>query len=144
MIFASVISSPIYNGSIFKELMRNTATILIMLLLVVSVSACRNQTLYKPKPFGLTGPSQDAPENYLDGWNDGCETGIGTMSTTWYKTFYGYKINTHMMEDAEYSRAWRDAYTYCRHFAFKSLWDGSDKLANKALDEKICVFCMFR
>ncbi len=110
-------------------------------MLGLAVSACHNQNVYKPKPFGMTGPAQDAPETYLAGWNDGCETGTGTMSSTYYKSFYGYKIDVNLMKDPEYYRAWRDAYTYCRHYTFKFVWDGLDKTANLALDTKLCVFC---
>ncbi len=124
--------------------MHKILTIFVMLLLTSVTSACRNQSLYKPRPIGITGPPADAPENYLAGWKDGCETGMSTMSTSWYKTFYGYKMSVNQMQDPEYYRAWRDSYTYCRHYSFKSLWDPLDKMDNKSLDEKICVLCMFR
>lgn len=122
--------------------MKHLFTIIILAATTCITSACSSNSILAPKPYGITGPASDAPENYLAGWNDGCETGMSTMSTTYYKSFYGYKIDAQMVEDPEYYRAWRDAYTYCRHFTFKSVWDGSDKMNNRILDDKICVFCM--
>jgi hypothetical protein len=116
-------------------------TIATILLLVLCATGCTKQNFYKPKPAGISGPQKDAPEDYTKRWNDGCESGMGTMTTTYSKTFYGYKLDTNLITNAEYYRAWRDAYTYCRHYAFKYVWDGFDSNSSMLMDNKICVFC---
>ena len=121
--------------------MKQLFTITIVTVLGLALSACSSDSIFAPKPHGITGPARDAPENYLAGWDAGCQTGMSTMSPTYYKSFYGYTLDANMIEDPEYYRAWRDAYTYCRHYTFKFAWDGIDKTANKTLDKKICVFC---
>lgn len=141
MIFANVISLVIREDSIFNMMKKPLITMMIMTMLGFTLSACSSDSVMAPKPFGMTGPERDAPEAYLAGWDDGCQTGMSTMSTTYYKSFYSYDIDHHMMDNPEYYRAWRDAYTYCRHYVFKSVWDGSDKMNNAFLDTKICVFC---
>lgn len=121
---------------------RTITKVIAVVSVTLLLSGCfQNQNFYKPKPFGMGGPAKDAPPDYLEGWNDGCETGSGTMVPAFYKSFYKYKINPNKVSDLMYYKAWKDAYTYCRHFTFKFIWDAWDRNDNLVADTKLCVFC---
>lgn len=101
---------------------------LLLLTMLMGMLGCSKADkgvfeVIKPRPFAMGGPQQDAPQDYLDGFNDGCETGMATMSTNWYKTFYRFKQDTARLHNQLYYQAWKDAYTYCRQYTFKwTLW----------------------
>lgn len=60
----------------------------------------------------------DASPEFLQGWEDGCETGMAGGSNTFYKMFYrnnamdGYK----MTSSSEYKTAWGNAFWYCYRY----------------------------
>ena len=80
------------------------------------------RAILKPTPLGM-GKVPDGHPIFQAGWNDGCETGLGTMSSNFYKTFYKYKQDPKMIMNKMYYQAWKDAYTYCRQYMFRwTLW----------------------
>lgn len=70
----------------------------------------------------------EASPEFIQGWKDGCESGMATGSNTFYKMFYkvnkvdGYK----MTSSGDYGTAWSNAFWYCtRYDAIKqnsSIW----------------------
>src|SRR5690606_32020607 len=114
-----------------------------IIMMMLAITGCYGQNFYKPVPFrmGRPDPNVEAPEGYMDGWNDGCETGLSTMVQSFYKSFYKYKINMKMIDHPVYYKAWKDAYTYCRHYSFRYTWEPFDKGFGKAFDNKLCVIC---
>jgi hypothetical protein len=101
----------------------------VCLLVLVSTAGCSyahplgGKNPFAPKPFRMGGPGGGGTVEFRKGWDDGCETGMSTMVTDYYKTFYGFKQDPYMIMNDEYYKAWNDAYTYCRHYAFRStLW----------------------
>ena len=96
-----------------------------------------------PIPFKMTrpDPNKGSPE-YLKGWDDGCKTGLSTMITGYYKSFYQFKQDPYMTSNATYYKAWKDAYGYCKNYAFRFSWDSLDRTGNnKVVDNPICVIC---
>lgn len=78
--------------------------------------------VFKPTPFAM-GKEPDGPPDFKKGWHDGCETGLGTMTTNYYKTFYKFKQDYRMINNKMYYQAWKDSYQYCRQYMFRwVLW----------------------
>src|SRR4051812_3248108 len=112
--------------------MRKYWKILLILLVSFTLGGCAGQIFspdspFAPRPAGMTGPSPDSPPDYLQGWNDGCDTGLGTMVSGYYKSFYQFKQDQTMISNPVYYKAWKDAYTYCRHYSFRYTWAPYDK-----------------
>lgn len=120
--------------------------ILLLIFILTIITGCTGQifsekSFMAPKPFRMGNPDEDGHPDYLKGWDDGCNTGISTMSHGYYKSFYGFKQDPYMISNARYYKAWKDSYTYCRHYAFKFIWDGLDNTGSKALDNPLCIIC---
>lgn len=118
----------------------------VILIVLISVTGCRGKfisekSITAPKPFGMGGPPKDADPLYLQGWDDGCETGLSTMVTGFYKTHYEFKQDPYKANNPVYYKAWKDSYTYCRQYAFRFTWDSIDNNANKSLDNNLCILC---
>ena len=97
--------------------------IFVFLIMVQLLSGC---TLYlakqvlKPKPYGM-GDTPDGTPEFQAGWDDGCESGLSAYGGSRYKAAYSFKQNVDLLDDPEYYRAWKDAYTYCRWYVWN--WD---------------------
>lgn len=94
---------------------------ILVLILICTVSGCTKGNPFKPVPFGVQMQHKHANASplYRKGWDDGCNTGMGTMTYSYYKSFYKFKQDVNLVDNPEYYKAWKDAYTYCRHYAFK-------------------------
>ncbi len=109
------------------------------------ITGCRgkvfsSKSAFAPKPFKIGGPPKDANPDYLQGWEDGCNTGLSTMVTGYYKSFYGYQQDPYKMSLPIYYKAWKDSYTYCRQYAFRYIWDSADQL-NAQFSKPLCILC---
>ncbi|MEM7617231.1 MAG: hypothetical protein AAF195_02490 [Pseudomonadota bacterium] len=62
-------------------------------------------------------PKNAAPE-YKQGWLDGCETGLASMTNDFYKTFYTFQQTNEMLGNEVYYKAWKDTYHFCRHYSY--------------------------
>lgn len=117
---------------------------------LISLSSCTNaifspDSLFAPKPYKMGEPAKNAPPAYKQGWKDGCQTGLSTMVPTSYKSFYKYTIDPDMIamkneEGVMYQKAWKDSYTYCRHYSFRYVWDAFDK-GGSGWGGPLCVLC---
>lgn len=85
--------------------------ILLFSMIVVVTAAC------KPLPFYWTVP--EGPPEYVQGYNDGCDTGVGAAGGIWYKYMYGFKKDPAMLNNGLYKQGWNEGFSYCR-FNFTS------------------------
>ena len=98
-------------------MIKNFLKLLFFCFFVIANSACQKWVAdYLPqRPDKGFKMDEDASQDFKQGWNDGCETGMSAGSNTFYKMFYrsnavdGYKITS----SAEYKTAWNNAYWYC-------------------------------
>lgn len=65
-------------------------------------------------------PHDGSPE-YKQGWKDGCETGLSSMTNDYYRAFYQYRVDVNLVNNETYYRAWKDTFNYCRHYAYGTL-----------------------
>ena len=132
-----------------KRVMIQSGRIVTLLALVVMLTACprskvfSSKSMFAPRPPTMGKGAENAPAEYKQGWNDGCETGMSTMNMNIYKNFYGYKQDISMMNNPLYYKAWKDAYTYCRQYTFRFMWYPYDsKKGNGWLQNgPLCVLC---
>ncbi|MDA0781718.1 MAG: hypothetical protein PQ612_03075 [Rickettsiales bacterium] len=96
-----------------------------ILLIVISVfllTGCYNAPdAIKPHSWLFKQMPQDAPNKYKHGWKDGCESGMSSMTSTTYKTFYSFKQDPILRKDPTYYKAWKDTFNFCRHYAYGTL-----------------------
>lgn len=86
---------------------------------IVAVSSCEHMynQITKPRPWRMAETPEGTPE-FRKGWEDGCETGMGAYGNDTYKMIYTYKQDFTLIDNPEYYRAWKDAYTYCRWYTW--------------------------
>lgn len=108
--------------------MRNFYIIFISLFLL---SACYNAPdKLKPAPWIFSeNMPQDAPNVYKKGWQDGCESGLSSMTNTFYKTFYSFKQDSKLLQNATYYKVWKDTYTFCRHYAYGIIRESDQRMS---------------
>ena len=74
------------------------------------------------------------PPEYMEGWKDGCESGLSAMTNDYYKTFYTFQQNNDLIGNELYYKAWKDTYHFCRHYAYGMLRESGQRF--KTPDEK--------
>lgn len=82
----------------------------------------------KPMPWIFGQMPKDAPNNYKRGWKDGCESGLGNMTNAMYKTFYTFKQDKKLREDATYYSTWKTSYNFCRHYAYGTIRQSDQRM----------------
>lgn len=64
--------------------------------------------------FGGDQVSEDHDPDFVQGWDDGCETGSAVYGNHFTKAFKGFKRDTTKVGNPAYESAWYDAYHFCR------------------------------
>lgn len=129
--------------SVIFSVVYNFALIIIITLPLTSCAGkiFSDDSIFAPKPLRMRGPdTKKGSPDYLEGWDDGCKTGLSTMNPGFYKSFYGYKIDPYKVSNIVYYKAWRDAYTYCRQYSFRMVWDSYDRQKSN-LENQLCLIC---
>ncbi len=83
--------------------------ILLSSTVILFLASCKPITLYFQQPEG--------PPEYVQGWNDGCETGLSLSNNTWQRMTYSFKRDPTMLDDPYYRAAWTEAQAYCRMYS---------------------------
>lgn len=102
--------------------------ILIQIFFIVAVSiiftGCEHMynQITKPRPYGLA-PTPEGTAIFKQGWEDGCDTGLSAYGNDTYKRLYTFKQDLVLVDNPEYYRAWKDAYLYCRWYAWNWVRD---------------------
>jgi hypothetical protein len=86
---------------------------LLLLLSIILLGGCHAFT--HPVPAGLK-TTMPGPPDYTQGWEDGCITGMGSQSNSYYQSFYKFKQDVTKTTNQMYYQAWKDAYVYCRQY----------------------------
>ncbi|MCE3232041.1 MAG: hypothetical protein K0R98_298 [Rickettsiaceae bacterium] len=95
---------------------------LVYFLSFLLLTGCyNNPDFLKPASWLFKQMPDDAPNKYKRGWKDGCETGLSSMTSTTYKTFYSFKQDPKLREDPTYYRTWKDTYDFCRHYIYGTI-----------------------
>jgi len=108
--------------------MRN---MILLLVMVIALSGCRKMAdmsdgtpvewLFKPWPHGLDKDPPEGTPIFKAGWTQGCESGLASYGGSRYRRAYAFVQDMQLVNNPEYYRAWKDAYTYCRWYVWN--WD---------------------
>ncbi len=126
--------------------MRKFISVFSLMCVAMVLSGCfqNNGILgYKPRPWGLGGPPDNAPENYKKGWHDGCDTGLSEFTGSGYKSFYKFTQDPKLVEDPVYYQVWKSAEQYCKHYPYKWI-NRADQDMGKTFGpgaNPLCVIC---
>lgn len=95
----------------------------IMITMILVLAGCNPA---RPWPVGLIREMpKDSPIEYQLAWKDGCESGFASYGNDYYKTFYKFHYDPHLMEKSKlYLRMWKDSYKHCRSYINREFNDG--------------------
>jgi len=103
--------------------------IIAILFISVIMTGCYNAPdAVKPMSWIFNQMPEDAPNAYKRAWKDGCESGLSSMTDTFYKTFYSFKQDAKLRENPTYYKTWIDIYTFCRHYAYGTIRQGDHRM----------------
>jgi hypothetical protein len=102
--------------------------IICLLSFLLLTSCYNNPNFFKPAPWLFKQMPNDAPNKYKRGWIDGCESGLSSMTSTTYKTFYSFKQDAELRKDATYYRIWKDTYDFCRHYIYGTIRQSDQRM----------------
>lgn len=89
--------------------MRNLRHTLILAFALLGTAAC------KPLPLYFEGP-KFGPEEYIKGWDDGCDSGVAAQGSLWQKVFYNFTKDQNMLDNGYYKQGWNEGFSYCRFY----------------------------
>lgn len=104
----------------------NRIIAILGLFLLIGCYNAPNQV--KPVAWMFKQMPDNAPNNYKRGWIDGCESGLSSMTNTYYKTYYSFKMEPELRKDPTYYRTWQDTYHFCRHYAYGIIRQTDDRM----------------
>ena len=113
--------------------------LMILLLVITSCSLGGAQIRPLNPPF-FPQPPANAPQEFKEGFLDGCETGFAAHGSDVYRTTYGFKQNPSLALNPVYYQAWKDSENYCRTYIFEyahlstRVWCTLDGLTNDCGD----------
>ena len=101
-----------------------------IILATIVLTGCETWTTVEelfthPRPYGI-GETPEGSPVFRQGWNDGCDSGLGVYGGRLYRVkAYRYKQDLTQIDNPEYYRAWKDAFTYCRWYSWNWVksWD---------------------
>lgn len=77
----------------------------IALASLLLTTACKPVQLYFNVP--------DGPEEYVHGFEDGCDTAVAAKGDFYQKLFYKLKRDANMLDNELYKRGWNEGYSFC-------------------------------
>lgn len=94
--------------------------LVIVPLLMLALQGCtgKDGTFDARKPYSLDLTPPEGPFEYEQGWSDGCESGMGAYSNSFYKAMRVFELqqDPNLRSNKMYYQAWKDAFLYCAYF----------------------------
>lgn len=99
--------------------MKTIKSLFLASLICISVmlAACNGPNnslnLFKPAMLDMNPP--EGPQNYQQGWIDGCKSALAITNTDLHLTLGTYQLvlDKTMRYDSLYNKAWQYAYNHC-------------------------------
>lgn len=110
--------------------MHTLYTIVIALSLLLVIGGCHNP-ITDPKPLMLETELSYGPEEYRQGYEDGCKSALGAYGTNYMKTIYGIQKTAQYQNSRMYNQIWKDAWAYCYMWYF--VYNRKDPLYGKPI-----------
>ena len=73
--------------------------------------------IYDHPPKSENGKSPDPL--YVEGWQDGCETGASANSNSFYRYMNDFKQDSVKAQNELYYKGWKDAFNYCGRYIYQ-------------------------
>ena len=114
--------------------------ILIIAMCFVTACSIGGSTVRATDPPFKPTPPPNVPQDYRQGWLDGCETGFGTHGYDVYRFEYSFKQDPSQIMNPTYYKAWKDAENYCRtyilEYSYRALvpWCSLDGITDDCTD----------
>lgn len=108
--------------------MNKIAILLVILILAGCETIVASTQVLKPMPWIFDQMPENGSEIYKQAWKDGCQSGLGGMSNDYYKTYYPFKQTHELLVNEVYYKTWKDTYTFCRHYAYGIIKEGSVRM----------------
>lgn len=97
--------------------MKNFVLISFLFLSACGIgSGSEVRPLYPP---WLPPPPEGGPQEFQEGWRDGCDTGLAAHGTDIYRSAFGFTQNPSLTLNPVYYQAWKDAENFCRTYIFE-------------------------
>ncbi len=113
---------------------RNIITICLVLLL----NACANQPL---NIYAMPKAPKAGPQEYIQGWNAGCETGMTAYSTDYLRAKYRTNVDGYMMRNKYYAKGWELGQNYCSYYV-STYFSNKSEFTDKDLRQDNTWFSM--
>lgn len=91
----------------------------LMIAMLLFTSACAGTDIRPLYPAFLPPPPEGGPQEFQQGWRDGCDTGLAQHGTDVYRTAFGFKQDPSQVLNPAYYKAWKDAENFCRTYIFE-------------------------
>lgn len=93
--------------------------IILYVILSLGLSACQNVPVWKYSMFERPEGGGNYPPLYLEGWQDGCESGADASANHLYKFKYSFRQKWQLLNNAAYVNGWENAYSHCRKYVLQ-------------------------
>ena len=80
--------------------------------LTIALTLALLTTSCKPLPFYWITP--EGPPEYVQGFEDGCDSGVAAAGGIWYKWIYKFKKDPTKLNNGLYKQGWNEGFSYCR------------------------------
>jgi hypothetical protein len=87
---------------------------IILIFILLCLASCYGN---KFNIATMPKPPKEGPPEYIEGWKDGCSTGLTTYSNSFYRTKYKTMINGHKMENLYYHKGWELGQRHCSYYS---------------------------
>lgn len=98
--------------------------LIIVACMSVVLPGCTRNKFYnapaalKPMPWIFKMEPKNLSAHMKQGWKDGCESGLGSMTNSYYRANYKFRMDPGLRQNPEYYKIWKDTYNFCRHYAY--------------------------
>lgn len=88
----------------------------IFLLSACALGGGEVRPLYPPF---MPRPPEGGPQEFQQGWQDGCETGMAAHGNDVFRSSFDFTQDPSLVLNPIYYKAWKDAENYCRTYIFE-------------------------
>ncbi len=78
----------------------------MVLCLLIGTSAC--------KPIQMYMIDRKGPPDYVQGFDDGCDSGVASSGSILQRVFSPYRRDPEKIDNSLYKTGWSEGYNYCR------------------------------
>jgi len=78
----------------------------MLLIAVLLLASC--------KPVQMYFIDREGPPDYVQGFDDGCQSGISSGGSILRRLFYWYKKDPERLDNKLYTQGWGEGWGYCR------------------------------